>query len=541
MDENLLEQAILLFTVQIKIKKPTAGGVLKEILNTIPDINTARAACDTAIVPGLSSRERSFAYILIAKRLNEADLSDSALLFCQKAVLADPESPAAWMSLGELYSGQKQYITALACFLKISTLPSKVHTAKILYTLGWHDQALKYLDSLSPTIDEQEIVSQAKAECFAAKGDYQNAVIEFEKNLTADTTRDIWHRYAQFSIKTGNDGGVIRALPHILTIWNYDYVNKAVIHHYFKKGEDQEWLKNTLSKDGLYHLTKAEANRFLLASLISHQQKPKRITARIDAFLSREAATSETLWQVIAGTSPETWQHYPPEQRLHTITGRHEMVHRMARFLEQYDGDARGLWAGVTRGEVLRRLEDIGFRDTINDFIIRSLAESRPVTAKEDNKWNNDRHLNRITARLILGEDALPDHPDIVYTIREHFRNVDDILHRIGVKYCLVREYLCKYCDLRDECTKCMNEGIVEKDLWWRWETPEEDEPGTYSFTEGEEVHLSGTSVHGPVTEKMQASQEDFINLEIIEGCFAESGLFYTLIKDHPLARDKNR
>jgi len=124
------------------------------------------------------------------------------------------------MGLGELYSGQKQYITALACFLKISTLPSKVHTAKILNTLGWHDQALKYLDSLNPTIDEQEIVSQAKTECFAAKGDYQNAVIELEKNLTADTTRDIWHRYAQFSVKTGNDGGVIRALPHILTIWN---------------------------------------------------------------------------------------------------------------------------------------------------------------------------------------------------------------------------------------------------------------------------------------------------------------------------------
>jgi tetratricopeptide (TPR) repeat protein len=539
-DEQILEQAISLHSIKEIIKLPSGGKILKIIVDAKIDIDAARAACESAVVPGLSSRERSDAYILIAKRLKDSNLSDFTILFHHKAVLADPDNPTAWMEHGEFYLGQGNFIAAIACFLKISSLIAKVHIAKILNTFGWHDQSIMYLNFLSPTKDENKIVCPVKAECFAAKGDYQNALIELNKILDDDTDPHIWHQYAQFSCKTGKDGELIRALPHILPLWSYSGGNKNAINYYFSKGEDQEWLKKTLPKSGIYYLNKKEANWFLVASLISHRQKSERITARINSFLLREGATPENLWQVIARTDLNAWKSYPLEQRLHPNANRHEMVHRMAVFLEKYGGDARGLWSGVTRGEVLRRLDEIGFKDTINDFIIRTLSESRRALKEEDNKWNNDRHINRITARFMLGEDTLPDHPDVVYAIREHFRNSDDILHWIGINYCLVKEYRCSLCLFMKVCTKYQKEGSKERKFWWDLLTSDEEEPETFYFTLGEEVHLVGTSVHGAVTEKIQVSQEEFINLESNEGFLSEIGSFYALIKDHPLIRNLN-
>ena len=539
MDEKLLKQAISLLSNRNIIKIPK-GSTLTQILKARPDIKTAWAACESAVVPGLLSRERSDAYILVADRLNEAELSNSALLFYHKAVLADPDNQITWMKQGEFYLEQEQFIAALACFMKISTLNAKVHTANILNILGWHDQALMYLNSLSSTKDDNECVCSTKAECFEAKGDYQNAFLELKKILNNDCNQYIWHRYAQICVKTGSDSELIRTLPHILPHWNFECVYKNLSDDCFSNVEDQDWLKKTLPKDGIYSLNKEEANRFLVTSLISHRQKPERITARINAFLLREAATTETLWHVIAKTDLNSWKSYPLEQRLHPNPNRHEMVHRMAVFLEQYDGDARGLWSGVTRGEVLRRIEAIGFKEAVTDFIIRTLSESRETPEKKDEKWDTDRHLNRITARLILGADSLPDHKDVEYAIREHFRNVDDLLHRIGEKYCLVKKPWCDVCDLTKVCTKYQNEGSREKKFWWRWVTPDEEEQYTYYFTVGEEVCLVGTSIHGTVTEKMQVSLEKFINLESIENFPAETGSFYALIKDPPLVRNLN-
>jgi tetratricopeptide (TPR) repeat protein len=539
-DEKLLDHAITLVANQNIIKFVAGGGTLQQLLKARPDIKVAWAARESAVVPGLLSRELSDAYILIADRLNEAELSNSALLFYHKAVLADSDNQIAWMNQGVFYLEQEKFIAALACFMKSSTLTAKVHIAKILNILGWHDQALVYLNSQSLTKDDNEIVCPVKAECFEAKGDYQNALLELNKILNNDCDQYIWHQYAQICVKTGSDSELIRALPHILPHWNFECVYKNLSEDCFSNVKDQDWLKKSLPKDGIYHLNKEKANRFLVTSLISHRQKPERISARINAFLLREAATIETLWHVIAEIDPETWKSYSLEQRLHPNLNRHEMVHRMAVFLEKYDGDARGLWSGVTRGEVLRRLEEIGFKEAVTDFIIRTLSESRETPEKKDKKWDTDRPLNRITARLILGADSLPDHKDVECAIRKHFRNVDDLLHHIGVKYCLVKKPWCDVCDLTAICRKYQNDGARDKRFWWSGSTPDEEEPYTYYFTIGEEVCLAGTSVHGTVTKKMQISEEEFINLESNENFPAETGSFYALIKDHPFVRNLN-
>ncbi len=259
------------------------------------------------------------------------------------------------------------------------------------------------------------MISQAKAKCFKATRDYQNTLFELKKILNEDSDPEFWYEDTQLSHKAGRDDELKRTLPHILPLWDFESIQNNLISCYFNKKKDQDGLKKTLPKDGIYCMSKEEANRFLLASLISYLEKPERITTRINAFLLRREATPETLWQVIAGTDLTAWKSYPPEHRLHPNAIRHEMVHRMAVFLEKYNGDARGLWSGVTRGEVLMRLEDIGFQDTVNDFIIRTIEESHEISVKLDKKWSDDRHLNRITARLILGEDTLSDHPDIVY------------------------------------------------------------------------------------------------------------------------------
>lgn len=241
-DEKLLKQAITLFSNQNIIKFVAGGGTLKQLLKARPDIKVAWAACESAVVPGLLSRERSDAYIVIADRLNEAELFDSALLFYHKAVLADSDNQIAWMKQGEFYLDQEKFIAALACFMKISTLNAKVHTANILNILGWHDQALVYLNSLSPTKDENEIVCPVKAECFEAKGDYQNALLELKKILNNDCDQYIWHRYAQICDKTGNNGELIRTLPHILSHWTFDSVHKNLSDHCFSNVKDQNWL-----------------------------------------------------------------------------------------------------------------------------------------------------------------------------------------------------------------------------------------------------------------------------------------------------------
>jgi len=128
-EENLLKQAISMFEYRPIIIKPTGGGILRQIKESQPDIKAALAACESTVVPGLLGRERS----------------------------------------------QEQFIAALACFQKISTLAAKVQTAMILNILGWHDQALMYLNSLSPTTRDD----------FSSKG----KMLQGDKRLSEYTLR----------------------------------------------------------------------------------------------------------------------------------------------------------------------------------------------------------------------------------------------------------------------------------------------------------------------------------------------------------------
>ncbi|MDD5024339.1 MAG: CDC27 family protein [Methanoregula sp.] len=537
-DEDLLEQAIPLFAIK-KIDQTTRKYFLKQIHGTVPNIRVAWAACESAIVPGLHNQDLMKAYLRIADRLNEVELFKSAALFYHKAVLTDPTDPTVWVHQGLFYFKQEKFIVALACFLNISSNVGTIYVVKTLNALGWHDQARACLNTLQPTKDEEGIFYLVKAECLYAQGDYQNALFELNKVIDDASSWDTWFTYAQICVKAGENDGLIRSLPHILPHWNLDMSGWLWSYQPFTKRDDLEWIDDLVGEEGIYCMNKEAANRFLLTLLVAHREKPERVTARINAFLVRAGADFDTLWQVIAKIPSDTWICVPKNERLHSNAYRHEMVRRMAVYLEKYEGDARGLWSGVTAGEVLRRLEEIGFGEAVTDYLMRLLIKYQEVRGEAGDVWDDDPHVNRVLARYILGQDALPAHPDVVYPIRKYFRHVDAGLHRTGTSLCKVKVRTCSCCELSKTCITFRIHGGEKRGIFWNLWRMDEEEDYPYSFYVGEEVCLAGTSVQGTVTRELQESLEACIHLADIEDLPEEVGVFYDLIRKPPLVKNQ--
>ncbi|MFA5414962.1 MAG: hypothetical protein WC295_05660 [Methanoregula sp.] len=534
-DEDLLKRAIPQFELK-KFNAITFEYYLKQLPDTPPDIKVALAACESAIVPGLNNKDRMKAYLRIADRLNEVELFDSAAFFYHKAVLIDPEDPTVWIRQGLVYIKQERFIVALACFLNISSNIGTIYAAKTLNALGWHDQACACLNTLQPTKDEVGIFYLVKAECLNAQDDPQNALVELNKVLCDDSSWDTWYTYAQICLKAGEFDGLIRSLHFIMPHWTMHLSEWNLVSRTFSKPTEMEWIDDLVGKKGIYCMSKKAANRFLLTTLMARREKPKHVTARIKAFLLRTGANFDTVWQVIANIPPDTWGHVPENERLHPSAHSHEMVHRMAVYLETYEGDARALWCGVTLGEVLRRLDEIGFTKTVTDYIIEILSESFEVTVNMDKVWNDDRHLNRVLGRFIFGLDSLPDHPEVVYRIRNYFRHVDAVLHRIGTTLCKMKYRTCNCCELLKTCVT-RNKGFEKELILWRLDLLNDEENFPTLFKVGEEVCLAGTSVQGTVTRELQELQREFLFLKEIEDLPEEVGAFYDLIRAPPLVK----
>ncbi|GAB6285442.1 MAG: hypothetical protein STSR0009_16430 [Methanoregula sp.] len=537
-DEDLLEQAIPLFSAK-KIAKTTLKEFFRQLPNTLPDIGAAQAACESAIVPGLNNQDRMKAYLRIADRLNEFELFDSAAFFYHKAVLTDPTDPTVWVHQGLFYFKQEKFIVALACFLNIPSNIGTIYVAKTLNSLGWHDQARACLNTLHPTKDEEGLFYLVKAECLYAQGDYQDAFLALNTVIDNASSGDIWFTYAQICVKAGEFDGLIRSLPHFLPHVNVDSSVGYLAFDRFSKCETLDWIDDLVCEAGLYGLNKEAANRFLLTILVAHREKPERVTARINAFLLRTGADFDTVWQEITKIPSDTWDGVSSNERLHPNARRHEMVRRMAVYLEKYEGDARGLWSGVTAGEVLRRLEEIGFGEAVNDYLMRVLFAYRDVHGESGEVWDEDPHVNRVLARYILGQDALPAHPDVVYHIRKYFRHVDAGLHRIGTSLCKAKVHHCSCCRLSESCVTSRRHGYDKRCIFWESGGLDEDEDYPYSFYVGEEVCLAGTSVQGTVTRELQESLEDCILLADIEDLPEEVGAFYDLIQAPPLVKNQ--
>jgi len=537
-DEDLLEQAIPLFSAK-KIASTTLNEFLRQLPGSEPGIRAARAACESAIVPGLNNKDRMKAYLRIADRLNEVELFDSAAFFYHKAVLTDPTDPTVWVHQGLFYFKQEKYGVALACFLNIPSNIGTIYVAKTLTSLGWHDQARTCLNTLHPTEDEEGIFYLVKAECLYTQGDYQNAFLALNKVIDDASSWDTWFTYAQICVKSGEFDGLIRSLPHILLHWNVDMSVWYLAFHRFSKCDDLDWIDDLVCEAGIYGLSKEAANRFLLTLLVAHREKPERVSARINAFLLRTGADFDTVWQVIAKITSDTWDGVSSKERLHPNAHRHEMVRWMAVYLEKYEGDARGLWSGFTAGEVLRRLEEIGFGESVNDYLMRVLFAYRDVHGESEEVWDEDPHVNRVLARFIFGQDTLPAHRDVVYHIRKYFRHVDAGLHRIGTSICKAKVRHCSCCRLSETCITSRLHGYDKRCIFWESGGLDDDEDYSYSFGVGDEVCLAGTSVQGTVTRELQESLEDCIHLADIEDLPEEVGPFYDLIQAPPLVRNK--
>jgi tetratricopeptide (TPR) repeat protein len=493
------------------------------------DITAAEEACEAAVYPDVSKSGRSDAYAEIADALLLADELNSALLFYHKAIITDPENQKAWTKQGNYYASQGDYISAIACYIKTSA--TEIDMARCLHHLGWHDQALTLLEPLSPTEEEEEEYYFVKAACYYEKGDFQNACMNLTNITDEDSDIPIWHLSAQIAYSQGDDNRLIRALHHILPYWRIDKYYSTLSSKYFCKGEYQTWLKKQIPESGIYSMKKGEANLFLLASLISYRQKPDQISTRINTFLKNHSATAETIWVTIMREDINEWKRYPKDLMLHPDEKRHEMVYHMATYLAEYGGDGRHLWSGVTRGEVLRRLEEIGYKNTVTDFIIRSLAESEKDTTMKDDGWGVDHHLNRVLARMILGEETLPDNPEVITVIRRHFAEYDDLLHRIGAHHCRPKVQWCQNCKLSNICTSFFSKKRGGRA--YLLYDDEEDEQAL--LKEGDEVLLVGRSIRGKITQAMERSFQEYLNLEYSEAFSAEIQPFYTLLHDRPI------
>lgn len=276
--------------------------------------------------------------------------------------------------------------------------------------------------------------------------------------------------------------------------------------------------KGDMLFDGLiFRLSKGEANLFLLQCILSYGQTLESCLKKIYGFYTRTGSKNETVWQVIAGYSYEEWCSLPKSDRLHTMTGKHAQVYRMGIALVKDSlGDARGLWTGVTQGEVLRRLEEIDIsEDSINKIIVAMIKSGLP--GNDAAVWSPGSHAKRIIARILFGTNNLPE--EVIPFIQEFFKKYGHILHRFAKIRCNVKKPLCEGCILANYCTfyKFLHETYPDEN-WSDYYIQDYlycQEKGVKQFQLGQDIQIASIDQKFPVCRKFLYHYDRLYNDEI--------------------------
>ena len=474
-----------------------------------------KTLCDTIACNNGSGQQICNGYISTGEYLDTENLSDYAYYCYKQAAISDPHNSLVWIRLGDYYTNKNRLILAFICYLRTSDLAAVPRLATIMTQLGWPDVARKYLDSRKDAERSDNIKWHfARAMTYAKEEQYQQAIHETDGLMKEDLNTDILHKRVIWFAHEKRWEDINEVLPDILSKWDLTSVSLALRKSLFldtdTKSPEERFVTSKLPSGGIQDLSEEEANIFLLTCLISNKQKKEAVTSRIKTFISQTGVSIPDLWKKIAEIPTAEWKKMKNSMPFHPVLSRHMNVHSVAVYLtNQGNGDARWIWTGVTRGEVLRRLLEAGCPDTVTNLFM-SLVYQYPFVSSSEYVWSPDKAINRIVVRLIFGRGM--DHVLLKSELyRQYFSETDDILHRIGTHFCLVRTPHCSTCPLystyrfHSVCTYAKASQFPENMLYSFFEEEDEDISDI-----GDTIRLMESGLEIPVTKEFKTAYIDF-------------------------------
>lgn len=207
-------------------------------------------------------------------------------------------------------------------------------------------------------------------------------------------------------------------------------------------------------------ISKRDANKFLLLSMIDFHWKSESASRRAREFAEIELGDPDDLWKAIVEIPSPEWNRRNGSRSLHSTSRRHAKVRHMAEtLLSEYDGDARRLWGDRSASGTLQRLETLGLGPQLSRMTVGALLDEEEIDGSGDVK--PDLHLKRVLGRTLDGRE-FSEREVLVATRSMAPTNpwsLDWPSWHIGRTWCHSTAPRCEPCPLNRECAYHRNAG----------------------------------------------------------------------------------
>ena len=198
---------------------------------------------------------------------------------------------------------------------------------------------------------------------------------------------------------------------------------------------------------------KKRANKFLLGCILDYQIPAQRAWDNAARLAEQILGDPEDLWDTIAVIPHGEWMSRRESYSLHRFPASHKRVWKIGRqIVNQYQGDARLIWAEQPPAAVTVRLGALGAGEQISRMIAGAVADTKQIEGVGDVK--GDRHVCRVLGRVFHGSPLQPkDASSIARRIQAQNPWVlDRPLYLIGQQVCFASNPNCAECVLSPEC-----------------------------------------------------------------------------------------
>ena len=219
----------------------------------------------------------------------------------------------------------------------------------------------------------------------------------------------------------------------------------------------QSYSSTWLLPSRLGRLSKRDANKFLLGSLLDYQIPGHVAWENARRLAEQILGDPADLWEEVTSISQSHWQRKWRKYSLHRFPAAHDRIWRIGKdIVLQYHGDAREIWENQNSEIVLRRLGNLRVGKQLSRMVVGSLIDSGHIRGSGDVKV--DRHIRRAFGRLLIGREFSEREVDEVtrVTRRMYPSNpwvLDWPLFVLATTICTIRDPKCANCEFRTDCS----------------------------------------------------------------------------------------
>lgn len=198
--------------------------------------------------------------------------------------------------------------------------------------------------------------------------------------------------------------------------------------------------------------SKKIANKFLLCCLLDYQIRADLAWRNGNRLVKDILSDPDDVWRAITSFSETEWASKRNEYNLHRFPAAHNRLWRIGRRIcDQYDGDARRIWEGLSSAAALERLEALGVGEQISHMVVGALRDCRQIPEGASD-LKADVHVCRVVGRAVSGE---PTDPQTAAQLARQMHLdpwlLDWPLWNVG-KLCHARNPNCLQCYLAPHC-----------------------------------------------------------------------------------------